>query len=191
MTGASIATPRNTRNAPIPIGISGFPLGTPASPRPISAAPARVSTEPIPIRIRSDRCGIATSSRIAATGGIFAARRAGKYAATTVTTTPTAYDQSTGVGVNTSPPEPSDPAQRLQRQRQTGAGRQADRRPDDADADRLADHRAGDLLARGADGAQQRQLPGALRDQHRERVEDDEAADEDRDQREDQQESTG
>lgn len=74
ITGASMATPTNTSAAPAPSTAMGALL----SPSPDSTAPATVTIEPTISRIRSDRCGIATSSRIAATGGTFAARRAGK-----------------------------------------------------------------------------------------------------------------
>ncbi len=46
-------------------------------------------------RRRSDRSGMATSSRMAATGGIRAARRAGNQAATSVTRMPTAKQTTT------------------------------------------------------------------------------------------------
>ena len=74
MTGASMATPRNTIAAPTPSSA----IGPPSSPMPGSTAPATVTSDPTTSRIRIERCGIATSSRIAATGGTFAARRAGK-----------------------------------------------------------------------------------------------------------------
>ncbi len=47
--------------------------------------------------------------------------------------------------------------------------------------ERLDDHRPEDLAARGADGSHRRELARALRDRDRERVEDDERADEERD----------
>jgi hypothetical protein len=52
----------------------------------------------------------------------------------------------------------------------------------------LEQHRAGDLLLAGAQGAEQRQLATALRNQDRERVDDQEGADDQGDAREDQQE---
>ena len=55
----------------------------------------------------------------------------------------------------------------------------------DADEHRLEQHRAEHLALPGADRAQQRQLPAALRDDDRERVEDDERPDEQRDHAED------
>ena len=56
------------------------------------------------------------------------------------------------------------------------------------DGERLEHHRPDDLLAARADRSQQRGLPLPLGDDDRERVEDDEAADEQRDAGEDQQE---
>ncbi len=54
-----------------------------------------------------------------------------------------------------------------------------------ADGERLADHRREHLPAARADRAEQRHLPQPLRDDDRERVVDDERADDQRDDRED------
>ncbi len=108
ITGASIAMPRNTAAAPPPSRASGW-LVAPAMPDPMAIAPPAVKAPPTQTRMRSDRCGSDTSSRIAATGGIFAARRAGKYADSTVTTMPTVYAHRTGVAVNTSGADVSEP----------------------------------------------------------------------------------
>lgn len=67
------------------------------------------------------------------------------------------------------------------------AAGQADDRGDGADDGGLGEDRALDLAAVGADGAQQGQFPGALGDQHREGVVDEEDADEEGDTGEDQQ----
>ncbi len=65
------------------------------NPKTMLAAPSRISTKPTSTRRRSDASGSATSSRSAATGGIEEARRAGRYAASIVTSTPTPYDATT------------------------------------------------------------------------------------------------
>ena len=59
---------------------------------------------PATSRIRSERLGTVTSSRSAATGGTREARRAGRYAATTVTTSPSTMDTTTVRGFSSSPP---------------------------------------------------------------------------------------
>jgi hypothetical protein len=78
--------------------------------------------------------------------------------------------------------------QRPEPQGQPATGGQADRGADESDADRLAEHQARHLPAARPDRAQQRQLAGALGDQHREGVEDDERADKYRHGGEDEQE---
>ena len=52
-------------------------------------APSALSTAPIRMRLRRERAGSATSSRIAATGGILPPAVAGNHATATVTTMPT------------------------------------------------------------------------------------------------------
>jgi hypothetical protein len=56
----------------------------------ISATPPASIASPVTIRRRSDDSDMAVSSRIALTGAMRAARLAGRYAATVVTTMPTA-----------------------------------------------------------------------------------------------------
>ena len=68
--------------------------------------------------------------------------------------------------------------------REAEPGDDADDRADDADRERLEQHRVEHLAARGAERPQQRQLARALRDGDRERVEDQERADQDGDERE-------
>ena len=65
---------------------------------------------------------------------------------------------------------------------------EAEYRAEEADGGRLGDDRTVHLAAARPERAQQSELAAALRDQHRERVEDDERADEDRDDGEDEQE---
>ena len=81
--------------------------------------------------------------------------------------------------------------QRVQRRRSTRPRNRPDDRREHAEQQRLRDHRAQDLAARGAERAQRRQFARALGDRDRERVEDDERADEQRDVGEDEQESPG
>ena len=81
--------------------------------------------------------------------------------------------------------------QPLDRLRQEHAEAEADERGEEADDERLEDHRAEDLPPRGADRPQRRELARALGDGDREGVEDDERADEERDAGEDERGSSG
>ena len=72
----------------------------------------------------------------------------------------------------------------LEEHREHDTGDDPDDRSDQADEHRLTEHLAHDLRAACADRAQECHLPGALRDHDRERVVDDERADDERDQRE-------
>ena len=65
--------------------------------------------------------------------------------------------------------------------REQEAEEESDDRREDADDERLDDDRAEDLPVRRADRPQRRELPRPLRDRDRERVRDDERADEERD----------
>ncbi len=65
------------------------------------APPTSIAT-PATSRLRSVDSGMAMSSRSAVTGAIRAARRAGRYAASVVTPTPTTYDATTVSGRKTS-----------------------------------------------------------------------------------------
>ena len=84
--GLSIATPRKTASAPIPTQRMPAP---PTRPAAIAAIPSASTTAPAMARRCRDATGRAMSSRMAATGGIRVARRAGPTAATIVTTIPT------------------------------------------------------------------------------------------------------
>ena len=72
------------------------------APSQVLTRPATNSTAPTHIRVCRADSGIATSSRIAATGGIAPARRAGRYAATIVTIMPTPYAMKAVLGLKTS-----------------------------------------------------------------------------------------
>ena len=119
------------------------------------------------------------------------APRAGPIAATTVTPTPTGSPTSTVRGSKTSGPGgsviPNPRSSASQPERGQHAQAQADHRGNQPGDGRLAEHGAEHLAAARADDPQQGQLPGALPDDDRERVEDGEPADEQRDEREDQQ----
>ena len=127
-----------------------------------------------------------TLSRIAATGSIRVARRAGTKPETTVATIPTTRPtmivrgSSTVLGGAEVDPE-------RRQQRRAGRARAArpqampEQRRQHADHERLGEHRAQHLAARGAERAQQRELLRALGDRDGEGVEDQEAADEQRD----------
>ena len=99
-TGPSTPTPRNTTAAPMPT----MPAPPPLRPMANSAMPAAVTTPPMTAR-RTERPERSTAtSRMAATGATFAARRAGTMAATRVTTVPTATQMATVEPDTTSPP---------------------------------------------------------------------------------------
>ena len=126
-----------------------------------------------------------SASARAAIGETPAARRAGRYAATKVTPTPTTY-ADTGVAQPTTisavvqvhaerAHQPDQP------DREPDAGGQPERGADQAEQQRLGEHRPADLPPVGAERAQQAELPGALGDQHGEGVDDQEDADQHRD----------
>jgi hypothetical protein len=96
-SGDSSAAPTRIDSIPSPICHRKFPPSS-ISPDVMAAAPPATSTAPAASRTRSDDSGIATSSRSAWIGGIREARRAGRYAARTVTVMPTAYAATTVLG---------------------------------------------------------------------------------------------
>jgi hypothetical protein len=86
--GLPKATAIKTPKMPKPTQTTG--LGTSShKPAAMPAAPAKPKTKAKTSRQRRDDSGIATSSRMAATGGTLAARLAGIHAANIVTSTPT------------------------------------------------------------------------------------------------------
>ena len=117
-------------------------------------------------------------------GEMLPARRAGPSAAASVTTTPTttaATKAETGRLGSSSVtiadgPDPGDHDRRQQR-----ADDDPEQRPDDAEHERLAQDEPGDLAAGRAGGPQEAQLAGPLDERHRQRVEDEECAGEQRD----------
>ena len=76
-TGLSAVAPRMRRRAPRPTSDAPVPPSSESVPPTRASAPAPASTEPTTVRRPRPRCTPATSSRIAATGGVRAARRAG------------------------------------------------------------------------------------------------------------------
>jgi len=137
MTGLSSATPMKI--ATTPTTRTGTQPSK-ASAHIISAAPTAVSTAPPSFRRRSDDSRMVTSSRIAAIGGTLAARRAGRYPATRVTTTPTAW-AAAAVRLEGQPGsaevEADATGQRLQPLGQTETQQQAHRGPTQSDHQRL------------------------------------------------------
>ena len=128
----------------------------------------------------------ANSSRMAATGGTFAARRAGAYADSTVTPVPTTSTTRTDCdgeapGRRTAGRCPGRRAARCRPYGQPDAAGETERAADHADDRGLQQYRAADLLAVGTDRPQQRKLAQPLGDEHRERVVDDERADDEGD----------
>ncbi len=173
--GLRTNTPSSTTNAPAPTAMS--PL-LPYKPRNRSVTPAAVTR--VPMITRRTRCTGRSSatSRIAAIGGMRAACRAGTTADKMVTTVPTIMPMITALGRTTTPlPGISSPIALIAALMPTDerdAGHDADRRRDQADDDRLPDHRREHLRPAGADRAQERHLAQPLRHHDRKRVVDDE-----------------
>ena len=177
--GLSIAAPRKMPSAPTPThrmpALPTRPAAMPATPA------ARTDGAQRPPRRRSEEAGRATSSRIAATGGMCVARRAGATADATVTTTPRDVGPDHGVGLEHEavagevPEERARPGPAAPSTSSTPSPSPMvdPSRPDDEGLD---EHGEVDLPPAGAEGAQQRELAAALGDQHAERVEDDERA---------------
>ena len=129
--------------------------------------------------------GSSEPSRSTATGGTRVARTAGIRPATTVTRTPTSRLTSTVRSAKTVPACGRSISTifitALRNFAMSNPEGDTDRGCRQTDQERLEHDRAQDLAARRADRPQQRELPRPLRDGDRERVEDDERADEERD----------
>ena len=154
----------------------------------MNAAPSSVTTVPITARRFDVPCVSRATSRIASIGATFAALRAGRYAATNVTTTPTTIDTMIVRGFTTVPAAGSSMPNASSTKRRPCAVPMPATTPI-ADANtpvkqRLEHHRTHHLLALGADRPQQRGLLGALRNGDRERVVDHERTDDERHERE-------
>ena len=152
-----------------------------AAGRPSSDAAARTARDG-----QAQLAAAGSASRSALTGAILVARRAGSRPATSVTSVPTEQcRRSTVRASNTVPPAGSVEVERAEERVQAGgqpeARADADDRRAEPEGERLDQHRAEHLTARGADRAQHRELTRALRDGDRQRVEDRERAHEDRD----------
>ena len=154
--------------------------------------PPAASRTPNTRRRRIEVSGSAMSSLSACTGAIRPTRRAGKYAATMVTSTPTTYDAMTVRGPNTSGcPDRSRPNW-PNSTRSAIASSTPSPSPivEPSSPSTNASSCTDQVTCRreAPEGAQQGELAAALGDQDRERVDDDERPDDQRDAREDQQE---
>ncbi len=158
------------------------------SPTPIASS----SPAPMAMRRPRARCIGTTPSRRASTGGTRIARIAGATLATRLTSVPTRTVTMTVRVSMTTPLLGRSAPKALKSARRSAAvpmpEHEADDAADEAEQQPLADDRAPDLAARGAEGAQQRELAHALGDGDREGVEDEEGADEQRDEGEREQE---
>ena len=136
--------------------------------------------------------GIGTPSRIAASGGTRVARSAGASPASTVTIVPASSDTMIVRDCSTVPLSGRSAPNALNSWSSAGASASPSSspssEPSEPEQQPFDDDRAHDLGARGAERAQQAELARALGDRDRERVEDDERADEQRDVGENQQE---
>ncbi len=123
----------------------------------------------------------AGTSLMAATGGIVDARTAGQIEAPTVTNKPTASAATTVRDWSTRSPsgtsKPIAPTSENRTRANSTPSTSPTSRRDSADDRRLDDHRADDLAPARAHGTEQPELVRALRDEDRERVEDDERGD--------------
>ncbi len=159
------------------------------SPTASRTTPINVMTPPRMKRRRSGISASACCSDTAATGAMRTARRAGLMAETIVTPTPTTRQTMTVRASNTSGPEGSVTPKPLKQLLQPDGGQhpqpEADQRRHQPDDQRLAEDGAEHLAAAGADDAQEGQLAGALAHGDGERVQDGEAAHEERDEAED------
>ncbi len=158
-----------------------------APPTAADGRPTRLASPRTP-RANSPGVAACALSRSAATGAIFVARRAGIIAASTVASVPTSR-LTTIVRVATHHPvrgqlRADRGEQGVQALREHDADADAGGGREQADRQRLQQHRAAHLAAGGADHPQQPELLRALGDGDRERVEDRERADEHGDGRE-------
>ena len=136
---------------------------------------------------RSAPRGSVAPSRTAAIGGTRVARNAGTRPAISVTSVPTSSETTIVRVAKTVSRLRQVEAERLEERVQPDGEPEPAEQPDDrgeqADHERLEDHRAQHLPPRRAERAQRRELARPLRDRDRERVEDHEGADEERDAR--------
>ncbi len=89
-SGDSNSAPMPTRTSPSPMSAAPLPAEEDIAPSAVTPAPTARKTAPMMLRRRvAAAVGVANSSRIAATGGIEDARRAGAYADSSVTPVPT------------------------------------------------------------------------------------------------------
>src|SRR5215207_64587 len=175
IAGVSMATPTKVSSTP-PSSAGRVPSPrSPNSATPTAATPSRAGTVPVTVRAVSGRSGVA-ASRSAAIGGTREARSAGSSAATTVTSTPTRYDAATAAAgrVSLASGNRSPLWASITACRPTATPRPATR-------PRVAASSPTTTAAASAQRPQQRQLRGALGDQDREGVEDQEGPDEQRD----------
>ncbi len=184
ITGPRMVAAANTTSALRPTWIA--PLPPPfANPAKSNKTPRASATRPMITRLRDVADVSTATSRIAATGGMREARRAGNSAEATVMPTPTMRLTTTVRGSRTSEPLgrsiPSAPSSEVR----PIATRTPSARPTteaiSPTATPSSEHRAEHLPSTRADRAKQRELAASLRDEDRERVVDDEHPDEDGD----------
>ena len=183
--------PRNTARAPTPI-CWRLPPGLAKRPSQRNPAPASRIRTPMIVRRRDVRSLSIPRSRMAATGAMVAALRAGKMAATTVMPVPTSRAEITAEGGTLNGVSgPANPMLRSRALRPMASPMPATTPM--AEAPRPTTNASSSTerstwRPAGPDGPQQGELAGALGDDDRERVVDDERAHEQGDQGERQQE---
>ncbi len=186
----SIATPTKTSSVPTIMNSSTCVVSRPGpnSPQTRPAKPSTVSSTAAGVRKRANRPGgTVAPSRTAAIGGTRVARMAGKMLAISVTRMPSPSATTTVRPVKTRPLFGSVKPDRVEQLEEAGREREPEEEPDQrgdhTHHERLHDDGPAHLPARRAERSQRRELPRALRDRDRERVDDHEGADEERDHR--------
>ena len=171
---------RTTAIVPIPLA---------KMPTEMAATEAAITTTAVLSEWAAKREGGSVEpSRTAAIGGTRVARSAGTTLASSVIPVPSASETRTVRSANTIPASGSSPPTALKQLGEPEPGEEPEHRGQQPDHQALDHDRAHDLLARGPERAQRRELARALGDRDRERVEDHERADEQRDRAEAQQE---
>ena len=181
---ASAAIEPNSPIVPTAIRSSRAPTlpGSPSVPTASAVAASASAASPAISERRPGWLRGATDSRRLTAGATRPARAAGTSAATSVTPMPTITLGRSVAGViaigTSGIVRPDRVEERDQAGAQRDAERRADERGDGSDDEALEQHRGQRLAPGGAEAAQERELPHTLGDGDRERVVDDEGADE-------------
>ena len=189
--------PANSPSTPPPSSSADRDRAQPPAKTPsaIAASETAATTPAGVVGLRGELVGGSVApSRTAAIGGTRVARRAGRMLASSVIPMPTPSRRDRARRDDRRPLRQLDAhgvEQHDHALRDPVSDHEAERRGEQAEHEALEHDRAHDLLARGAERPQRRELTRALGDGDRERVEDHERADQQRDAAEGQQEASG